>query len=639
MSSTKGRVLLYSLATSLMLSGCNGTVLPKFLSDAPEECTFTIGKEKFSLKGFDKKLSEVTGLNCHDIELKNLAEIDKLTNLTTLELVNTRLTQVNEIQPLTLLTQVNLSQNALLSLEGIADHPALLKLDLSNNALASVEDIPNILSLEQLNLAHNQLAEDITNLAALTNLTMLQLNSNPDIDCADITTLENVLETTDNPSILIPPSHCAVTLTLDKDSAESLDNSLQTIPFDLLLVSGEFTANDLKLIRSNDDLRIELLNTSGYITFENWFADTTSQIVLFKFSNGSEFSYPELRNLVTLHITLTNQEDSYTGSPYSDTIYGVNGNDEIFGNDGPDTLIGGSGADTLIGGAGDGDLLVGGTRVSENNYNNNAHSDTYRFNLNDGQDTLVDYSSSTSSKGHLVFGPGISSDNISLERSGDDLIFVVNNYNSIAVFNWYGSTYYRLATIQFDGNTPQSAVDFLATKQVSGTPDNDTFEGTNDIDVLNGMAGDDVIDGNSGNDQIFGGSGQDVLMGNIGADTLNGGAGDGDLLIGGSQVSENNYNNNAHSDTYLFNLNDGQDTLVDYSSSTSSKGHLIFGSGISNDNISLERVGDDLTFMVNDNDSITVFNWYGSAYYRLDTVQFDGSAAQSASDFVSNLSF
>jgi VCBS repeat-containing protein/ELWxxDGT repeat protein len=65
--------------------------------------------------------------------------------------------------------------------------------------------------------------------------------------------------------------------------------------------------------------------------------------------------------------------------------------------------------------------------------------------------------------------------------------------------------------------------------------------GTEGADTINGSAGNDVIQGNGGDDTIYGNAGDDTIIGGKGNDSLSGGLG---------------------ADTFVFNVGDGNDTIV-----------------------------------------------------------------------------
>jgi Ca2+-binding RTX toxin-like protein len=81
---------------------------------------------------------------------------------------------------------------------------------------------------------------------------------------------------------------------------------------------------------------------------------------------------------------------------------------------------------------------------------------------------------------------------------------------------------------------------------------------------------------------LSGGDGNDTLTGSAGNDTIIGGKGD-DLLEGG-----------AGDDTYLFNLGDGQDTIVD----TQGYNKLVFGDGIATADVWMLKNGTNVTLAI-----------------------------------------
>ena len=91
-----------------------------------------------------------------------------------------------------------------------------------------------------------------------------------------------------------------------------------------------------------------------------------------------------------------------------------------------------------------------------------------------------------------------------------------------------------------DGN--DTAPSSLLTDYLYGGAGNDT---------LDGGRGDDYLEGNADDDSLKGGEGRDTLLGGDGNDSLEGGSGN-DSLVGG-----------IGNDTYVFNKDDGWDTIVD----------------------------------------------------------------------------
>ncbi|WP_275054605.1 calcium-binding protein [Comamonas testosteroni] len=128
------------------------------------------------------------------------------------------------------------------------------------------------------------------------------------------------------------------------------------------------------------------------------------------------------------------------------------------GNSLANTLTGNSGANTLQGGGGN-DTLIGG-----------AGNDLYLFNVGDGQDT-IDTQDILSAVDVLRFGTGITSSNVSLARTGDDLVLKINNSSDQVTIAGYftantttgGVTQNRkIDRIEFASGTPWSQADIDA---------------------------------------------------------------------------------------------------------------------------------------------------------------------------------
>ncbi|MCM1081868.1 MAG: hypothetical protein NC428_00175, partial [Clostridium sp.] len=94
------------------------------------------------------------------------------------------------------------------------------------------------------------------------------------------------------------------------------------------------------------------------------------------------------------------------------------GDDVVYGESGDDVLIGGEGNDFLVGGNG---------------------NDAYIFNTGDGEDLVWDYEEGEikDTEDRIIFGEGITPDNITLERDGDDLVIDYGDGDSIRIRNVY----------------------------------------------------------------------------------------------------------------------------------------------------------------------------------------------------------
>ncbi|KQZ06149.1 hypothetical protein ASD21_00455 [Caulobacter sp. Root1455] len=156
--------------------------------------------------------------------------------------------------------------------------------------------------------------------------------------------------------------------------------------------------------------------------------------------------------------------DSLGGGDGDDQLSGDDGGDSLWGGDGLDTLGGGAGADLLYGEAGD-DKLVGGEGDDRLNggdgddilvgetgsdwLDGGLGDDVYAFDANSGSDGIIDASGTN----HITIS-GVTSDQIWLTRSGDDLAILVGGSNTIRIFGYYAATdASRVKDIILDGAT------------------------------------------------------------------------------------------------------------------------------------------------------------------------------------------
>ena len=165
---------------------------------------------------------------------------------------------------------------------------------------------------------------------------------------------------------------------------------------------------------------------------------------------------------------------------------------------------------------------------------------------------------------------------------------------------------------------------------IDGGAGNDNLNSDRGNDILNGGAGNDFLNGGDGEDTLNGGEGDDILNDSSGDNLLKGGQGN-DVLIGtgsfegGQGDDELNAGNPWMSDTYLFNLGDGRDTILD-SGIIGRDDTLRLGSGISASAVHLARNGNDMIFKISEADQVTIKNWFESDSYYIEHVQFaDGT--------------
>ena len=126
------------------------------------------------------------------------------------------------------------------------------------------------------------------------------------------------------------------------------------------------------------------------------------------------------------------------------------------------------------------------------------------------------------------------------------------------------------------------------------------------VNNSSGTSGVDILIGTSGNDNLSGGYGDDVLTGGTGNDILDGSYG---------------------SDTYIFNLGDGVDVINDSSSGYVEEiDKIIFGEGITKEDLIVRRESNHLVIEYSETDKITINNWFYGTSYQIERFEFaDGT--------------
>jgi Ca2+-binding RTX toxin-like protein len=338
-------------------------------------------------------------------------------------------------------------------------------------------------------------------------------------------------------------------------------------------------------------------------------------------------------------------DDDLFGSAGNDHLLGGNGIDYLLAGSGNDTLEGGSGADVLTGGRGD-DLLKGG-----------LGNDIYMFNRGDGRDTIDEsafnqvqetYTYETGNKVQSSIGSGKSATTVWVNevRTGTRMVNqaveggkdTVQFGSGIDVSDLIVNTVNGNLVIELQPATDGAAVEDSVTVNGWATPQFrvETLRFANDfaVDISNiayAKTGDSTneaiaasadqaswLGGGAGNDVLNGSTKADILMGGTGADTMNGGAGD---------------------DIYVLNRGEGQDRIVDTGSSAvgtdpNNPGgdKMLFGTGITVEDLVLRRVGNDLKVYIGDGtalttpldqmaDVVTIANW-ATATNRIEVFQF-----------------
>ncbi|MDO9208031.1 MAG: calcium-binding protein, partial [Sulfuricurvum sp.] len=153
-----------------------------------------------------------------------------------------------------------------------------------------------------------------------------------------------------------------------------------------------------------------------------------------------------------------------------------------------------------------------------------------------------------------------------------------------------------------------------------GGEGHDNLSGGANDDILYGDNGNDTLRGDVGNDKLFGGEGNDTLLSGEGHDILNGGAGTNSLSGGtGNDIylaTRGSNNTTINENVFGINLfgkwigqNGGNDTLL-------------FGEGITKEDISFFMKGNNLLLQYGESEFITINNQKNEAN-RIEKLQLD----------------
>jgi Ca2+-binding RTX toxin-like protein len=286
--------------------------------------------------------------------------------------------------------------------------------------------------------------------------------------------------------------------------------------------------------------------------------------------------------------------DTVRGGTGNDTLYGGNGNDSLQGNENNDTLNGDAGNDTLDGGSGN-DYLSGGTGA-----------DVYLFGTGSGQDTVYNYDSDAvgTNADTVLLGSGIATTGVTLTRSSNDLIILLNGSDdSLRVQSYFdtdGASSYVVENLKFADGTVWNYATVKANLSTATPPASIT---------VNGTAANETLKGGLGNDTVYGNAGNDTLDGGLGNDTLDSGAGN---------------------DTYLFGKGSGKDTISAYDGTVGKVDLIQLGADVLTTDVVLKREGDTLVLSINGStDTLRVNSYFynDATYgYQVEQIKFaDGT--------------
>lgn len=252
---------------------------------------------------------------------------------------------------------------------------------------------------------------------------------------------------------------------------------------DTIIFGDNINEKDIAISRNSNDLIIELKGTDNKLTIKNWYSTAEQRVENFVFADGFVINAEQIMH------TITDTEGS-------DVIQGTSDTNFIISSSGNDTITAGKGDDAIV------------------NYEGDT---TYRFNLGDGHDVIMDYAGFN----RIIFGESIEVEDVEFYRNKNDLIMSIKNMSdSITILNWFSEKECPIAGVVFESSDSSMSSGFInecITKYVA-TGYDDVIIDYNRNTVVDGLAGNDYIQTWDGNDTIIGGLGKDIMKGDKGDD-------------------------------------------------------------------------------------------------------------------------
>lgn len=410
--------------------------------------------------------------------------------------------------------------------------------------------------------------------------------------------------------------------------------------YDILnFTTAEF--DDMKFIRSGNDLIIQYNNLGDTVTLANYVRNSKTSIKKIVDKNGTEHNIqPEITVLFEgnkgsrNNIAGTYMKDSIIGGYYNDTINGGDGNDTIMGGKGNDYILGGNGDDVIYGdmespsGAygtyDDNDIIKGGNGNdsiyggygNDKLYGENGVNTMY-FNITDydGYDTVY------GGRGYDILNfKDLDLSDLKFTRNGSNLIITYENAgkeNTVTIANYFRNKNSSVKDLETNDGTHKILNDSKLYVDIVG---NQTYKNNIGGTFLN-----DSIIGGIYNDTINGGDGNDTIEGGLGDDVINGGN-DDDYIIGGA--GNDRLAGNAGNNTFEFSTGSGIDTVY----IGNGKDTLLFKDA-NKDDVTVSRISNNLVLDYGSNDRIVIANYFKTNGVVNMFAQFEDGTVINLKDF------
>lgn len=461
----------------------------------------------------------------------------------------------------------------------------------------------------------------------------------------------------------------------NSDTISNSDADALGVNADRIVVDLGILPTDVVLRRSGNDLLVVINGTDDQLTVSGYFVSdvtTANAIEYIEFlQNGTLWDIATIKTLVQQgSIGADNlqgyatadvingglSDDTMTGQNGADQLRGDQGNDSLSGNQGDDQLSGGLGNDYLYGNEGN-DTLDGG--LGDDQLQGNDGADTYLFGIGSGKDTInnTDSDAMGVNADKILLGAGISTADVSLQRTSDNLQLVLVNHDDVLTVSSFffndATSNYAVESIQFADGTVWDIAEIknqvlrntVYNNSIVGFASNDFILGDDGAsDTINGRAGNDQISGGYGTDSLSGEQGNDVLLGDLHNDSLYGGDGN-DVLDGGAGDDFLQGNNGA--DLYFFDRGMGRDAInnSDADALGVNADKIVLGTGatpVLPTDITVRQSGNDLKIYINNSSDVLTVSAYfssnGTTSYTVETLEFSNGVQWNYATVLANLS-
>ncbi len=343
---------------------------------------------------------------------------------------------------------------------------------------------------------------------------------------------------------------------------------------------------------------IYIIDNTGDVITENANEGTDSVQSSVTYALAANVENLTLTGTTAINATGNTLDNYLTGNSAINTLTGGAGNDTLDGKGGADKLIGGAGNDTyIVDNTGDviTEALSAGTDSVQSSVTYTIAANVENLILlnttaiNGTGNTLANYLTGNSAINTLT---GLAGDDTLDGKGGADKLtggagndtYIVDNTGDVITENASEGTDTVKSSVTYTLATNVENLTLLNTSAINGTGNTsaNALTGNSAINTLTGLAGNDTIDGGAGNDSLVGGTGNDA---------------------------------------YLFRRTDGQDTINDYSTTTTDVDTLKLTDGITSTEPVIVKQNGDLYVFVNGTNYVKIASQFSATTYGIERLE------------------